>query len=504
MKADRLLTLTALVVMGIMCTLPFINSKAGGVREPKTRGRSPGFTTNYASAYLGATLTDFSHACKGASSVLNDATEKYMICSCEARRKFFTVQLIREIEVRIITLVNLEHFSSSVKNFTLLGSKKYPTSEWRVLGNLEANPWRGTQHFDVAPQEPVRFLRFLWATSHSDDSWCTLTTFKAYGVDVLETLTEDYVSDTEESPYQPPEIPLPALPTTVTPSEQAGADTHTATSAMGLCSPTHETKPRDVKTPSRSVDQVEALFTSSNSGCGGSSSNSSSSSSTNGSGSGSGSSSSSSSSSGSSSSGSSSSSRSCGGGGESLSYYCDYGGVLDNASLTCLPHERQAFLARSYCTCPSRTVISAKTTLPSKPFQGGAALQILTQMSKQLKAMQQELEESQMRQRKMQERLNLTEATLRYFGTHFRDSSRSAGDYRDRLLEIKKELDVMKSRLSLRLEAGGHSSSGDAILWVWVLCSNVLATVAVAAVCFGNRPNLPGRTQRLSVLGSPR
>lgn len=163
----------------------------------KRKSAVPGLTTNFASQYLGATVVTTHEACQGGSAVLSENVDKYMICPCTARRKLFVVQLVRDVEVRIVMIRNVEHFSGGVRNFTLLGSRTYPTTKWEVLGRFEAAHVRGRQYFEVAPHAPVRFVKFLWVTSHGSEPWCTMTAFQVYGIDVLETLTR-YDVDEEE------------------------------------------------------------------------------------------------------------------------------------------------------------------------------------------------------------------------------------------------------------------------------------------------------------------
>ncbi|KAG5473021.1 hypothetical protein CUR178_02937 [Leishmania enriettii] len=154
------------------------------------RDLAPGLSTNYASLYLGATVVSTEPpSCQGGSALISDSVDRYVLCPCDAPRKQFVVQLIRDVEVRAVMVRNAEHFSSGVRNFTLLGSLKYPTSTWFVLGRFEAEQRRGRQYFDVAPCTQVRFIKLQWATSYGPEPWCTITSFQVYGIDALETLT---------------------------------------------------------------------------------------------------------------------------------------------------------------------------------------------------------------------------------------------------------------------------------------------------------------------------
>lgn len=480
MKKIFLLPFLAFFFLGV-CSFLLMDVKRNNVPGEIPNGKSSGFTTNYASAYLGATLTDFSPACKGASAVLNEDKEKYMLCACTARRKMFTVQLIREIEVRMITLVNLEHFSSGVKNFTLLASKKYPTTEWRVLGSFEATPWRGTQHFDVSMEEPVRFLRLLWVTSHGHDAWCTLTTLRVFGVDVLETLTENYGQEVDDLLQKTLDAAPLALPRVSAPSTSGLGDADGPPDALAMkLSPQGEKKPRGKKLLSALLDQVGDIVAGAvdNRGGdkhgdhkGGSGSNN-------------------------------SNNISSGGGGGSGSWtivdYCSDEAEDDKTYAMCRPEEYRAYVARSRCTCPARPAFVSRVTLQSKSYQGGTALQILAQMSKHLKILQTELDESYSRQEEMRKKLEHTEKRLGILGTHLHDTLRITHDYRDKFLELKREVDVMNSRFLLRLESDELKKRNE-MLWMWVVCSNVVAFVSLVASLFLSCPQFPSGGRRFSL-----
>lgn len=178
--------------------------RKGTLTEPAQQNKTPAastpttffFTTNYASPYLGATVIEYPPTCQDAKAILSDKAENYMLCPCNTPRKQVVLQLIREVTVQRVELRNVEHFSSGVKRFALLGSRTYPTPEWSVLGHFTAENRRGRQSFTgLLPHSPVRFLKFQWVTSHGSEPWCTLTSLAVYGADTLDTLTAVDVSD---------------------------------------------------------------------------------------------------------------------------------------------------------------------------------------------------------------------------------------------------------------------------------------------------------------------
>lgn len=54
--------------------------------------------------------------------------------------------VVAQIIVDTVVLANYERYSSSIKDFLILGSQRYPTNEWVLLGNFTAEDVRTTSH----------------------------------------------------------------------------------------------------------------------------------------------------------------------------------------------------------------------------------------------------------------------------------------------------------------------------------------------------------------------
>jgi hypothetical protein len=163
-----------------------------------------GTKVNYASAFLGAQIVESHDEAKGASNLLNDDKEKYLLVPCKAHRKLFTAQLSRVIVIHGISISNSEFFSSGVKNFTLLGGLQFPCKYpcvWKVLGHFQANSTRGQQHFETL-RETIRYVKFLWVSSSGNQVSCTLTTFRVFGVDVLDSLSEEFENENNQLAFE--------------------------------------------------------------------------------------------------------------------------------------------------------------------------------------------------------------------------------------------------------------------------------------------------------------
>jgi len=105
--------------------------------------------TNYASVDCSAAVLKSSKSTKGATSILNNAKDRYMLTPCSSKEKFVVIELCEEVNIDTLVLANFEFFSSMFKHFTVEGSEVYPGSkaDWITLGTFRAGNVRGPQVF---------------------------------------------------------------------------------------------------------------------------------------------------------------------------------------------------------------------------------------------------------------------------------------------------------------------------------------------------------------------
>lgn len=159
---------------------------------------------NFASNTAGAVILDKSPASeKGFKNLLNDDKDKYGICSCD-EKKWVVIGLSEDILISSIVLANYERYSSTIKDFQLFGSTSYPTNEWIDLGVYQAEPKLGEQTFHLLNNENkihTRYLKLKWLSHYLDESLCTLSQIKVYGVTVLASLKEEVDLNTNTNRY---------------------------------------------------------------------------------------------------------------------------------------------------------------------------------------------------------------------------------------------------------------------------------------------------------------
>jgi len=103
--------------------------------------------SNYAAFECAAMVHRSSRKTKGASSILVEKKDRYMLTPCSADPKFVEVELCDEIQIDTIVLANFEFFSSMFKHFKASCSANYPGApdEWHDLGTFRARNVRGVQ-----------------------------------------------------------------------------------------------------------------------------------------------------------------------------------------------------------------------------------------------------------------------------------------------------------------------------------------------------------------------
>eukprot|EP00474_Spongospora_subterranea_P009918 CRZ10376.1 hypothetical protein [Spongospora subterranea] len=143
---------------------------------------------NFAAYSAGAQVLASSPGLKGADKTLLTDADKYMSSACSLQSKWFVVQLSEDIEVEAVCLTNLEHYSSGVEHFQVLGSDKFPTPEWILLGYFRADNTMSEQTFCIHRQVVVRYLKVRLLSHYGSEQYCTLNSLKVYGSRLLETL----------------------------------------------------------------------------------------------------------------------------------------------------------------------------------------------------------------------------------------------------------------------------------------------------------------------------
>lgn len=171
--------------------------------------------SNYALFECAAMVHRSSHLSKGASSILVEKKDRYMLTPCSAPTKFVELELCDEIKIDTVVLSNFEFFSSMFKHFTIKVSVNYPgkKEEWQDLGTFRARNIRGVQvRFDfpsfLSPNRILtllatqvfhpksipgfyRYMRIDFLSHYGSEYYCPVSLLRVYGLTQMDAYRKD-------------------------------------------------------------------------------------------------------------------------------------------------------------------------------------------------------------------------------------------------------------------------------------------------------------------------
>ncbi|KAI8049325.1 UNC-like C-terminal-domain-containing protein [Thamnidium elegans] len=143
---------------------------------------------NYASTDCAATVRKSNKEAKGAQSILYESKDQYLLNRCSAD-KFVIINLCEQIVVDTIVMANFEFFSSTFKDFRVYASSKYPTQDWRLLGQWQARNTRDLQVFKVPDSGFVEYMKIEFITHYGHEYYCPLSLVRVHGMSMMEYYT---------------------------------------------------------------------------------------------------------------------------------------------------------------------------------------------------------------------------------------------------------------------------------------------------------------------------
>jgi hypothetical protein len=164
---------------------------------------------NYASTDCAATVRKVNKEAKGAQSILYESKDQYLLNKCSAD-KFVIINLCEQIVVDTLVMANFEFFSSTFKDFRVYASSKYPSKDWRLLGQWQARNTRDLQVFKVPDSGFVEYMKIEFLTHYGHEYYCPLSLVRVHGMSMMEYYTtvesQDEVPVLEEEHLWPAEV----------------------------------------------------------------------------------------------------------------------------------------------------------------------------------------------------------------------------------------------------------------------------------------------------------
>lgn len=147
---------------------------------------------NYASGDCAATVVKTNSDAKGASAILSEVKDSYLLNRCSTPNKFVVIELCQDILVSSIAMANFELFSSMFRKVRFSVSDSFPATSWQVLGETEAQNIRDTQVFDIEnPLIWARYLKIEILSHYGDEFYCPISVVRVHGTTMMEEVKKD-------------------------------------------------------------------------------------------------------------------------------------------------------------------------------------------------------------------------------------------------------------------------------------------------------------------------
>ena len=164
------------------------------IRGSPFSGSMTKLLVDYASGPSGGKVLAFSDGMRGAADVVHTDDNRYLLTPC-SNKVWLTIRLGDEVFIEKIGITSNELFASTFRHIQVLGSRQYPTNEWRVLGEIETNPVETHEWFDLSGSSQcskcyVKYLKIRVLTHHALEGYthCALTRIQVFGSTVLQSL----------------------------------------------------------------------------------------------------------------------------------------------------------------------------------------------------------------------------------------------------------------------------------------------------------------------------
>lgn len=152
---------------------------------------------NYASLDCAATIVKTNSDAKGASAILTEVKDSYLLNKCSTSNKFVVIELCQDILVTSVVLGNFELFSSMFKTVKFSVSDRFPvTSGWHELGEFEAENIRDLQVFTIEnPLIWARYLKVEILNHYGKEFYCPISLVRVHGTNMMEEFKRSETAD---------------------------------------------------------------------------------------------------------------------------------------------------------------------------------------------------------------------------------------------------------------------------------------------------------------------
>ncbi|GMM31629.1 Slp1 protein [Martiniozyma asiatica (nom. inval.)] len=159
---------------------------------PEEQGKLYKDRFNFASFDCAATIVKTNNEAKGANAILNENKDSYLLNLCEAPNKYVIIELCEDILIDEVLIGNYEFYSSMFQHLRISASDRFPTTQWVVLGEFEAENVRTLQHFRVEnPLIWAKFLKVEVLNHYGDEYYCPISSVQVHGTTMIEQFKQE-------------------------------------------------------------------------------------------------------------------------------------------------------------------------------------------------------------------------------------------------------------------------------------------------------------------------
>ncbi|CAI4051723.1 hypothetical protein SKDZ_15G2980 [Saccharomyces kudriavzevii ZP591] len=177
------------------------DEKQENIEEKESIGNVYKKQFNYASLDCAATIVKSNSEAIGATSILIESKDKYLLNPCSAPQQFVVIELCEDILVEEVDIANYEFFSSTFKKFRVSVSDRIPVvkNDWTILGEFEAENSRELQRFQIHnPQIWASYLKIEILSHYDDEFYCPVSLIRAYGKTMMDEFKLDQLKAQED------------------------------------------------------------------------------------------------------------------------------------------------------------------------------------------------------------------------------------------------------------------------------------------------------------------
>ncbi|CUM65265.1 uncharacterized protein PRCAT00002898001 [Priceomyces carsonii] len=185
-----------------------IKEKDENIKENEDHGKIYKDKFNFASVDCAATIVKTNSDAKGASAILFENKDSYLLNECASPNKFVVIELCQDILVDTIVIGNFEFFSSMFERLRFSVSDRFPTNSWNVLGEFKAQNVRDVQTFKIEnPLIWARYLKLEILSHYGNEFYCPISIVRVHGKTMMQEFKEGEES-TSTLDDQPEELLL--------------------------------------------------------------------------------------------------------------------------------------------------------------------------------------------------------------------------------------------------------------------------------------------------------